>query len=66
VEAGLAKKFLSSNLINEMVRDVCTSILNHTKRPMKREREVVAKMVVEAYPFLRDPPLSEKTNPWVR
>jgi hypothetical protein len=65
VEAGLKNKFLTSNLINEMVRDVCTSILNSSLRPNKRDRESVAKMIVQAYPFLGNPLINEETNAWV-
>jgi hypothetical protein len=63
VEAGLSNEYLSPNLINEMVRDICTNIRNIASvNPRKNERE----MVVEQFPFLGDPPIGEHSNPWVR
>ena len=65
VEAGLAAKFLPPNLINELVRDVCTSVLNYTSHPKKNEREEVAKRITEKFPFLEDPIFDEECKPWV-
>ena len=36
------------------LRDVCSSIRAHTLYPTKAEREHVALMVVQKYPFLAD------------
>ena len=66
MEAALGAKYLTPNLTNEMVRDVCTSMLNYTSHPSKRERETVAVLILETYPFLKDAPINEDTKPWVR
>ena len=48
-----------------MIRDVCTSILVHTIYPKKSEKELVARLIVETYPFLKDPVIDEDTSPRV-
>jgi hypothetical protein len=47
------------------VRDVCTSVRNYTAYPKKSEREMVASLIVETYPFLKDPLIDEGSKPWV-
>ena len=48
-----------------MVRDVCTSMMVHSRYPNKKERIAVAKLLVQKYPFLADAPLCDKSVPWV-
>ncbi|XP_046862953.1 uncharacterized protein LOC124456587 [Xenia sp. Carnegie-2017] len=64
VEAGLKTEYLPPNLINELIRDVCTSVLRFTSYPSKTERVKIALMIVESYPFLKDPLLDANSKPW--
>ncbi|XP_046852369.1 uncharacterized protein LOC124445661 isoform X4 [Xenia sp. Carnegie-2017] len=64
VEAGLKTEYLPPNLINELIRDVCTSVLRFTSHPSKTERVKIALMIVESYPFLKDPLLDANSKPW--
>ena len=45
---------MTSRIRNEFARDVCSSIRAHTLYPTKTEREQVALMVKQKYPFLAD------------
>ncbi|XP_046847455.1 uncharacterized protein LOC124441068 [Xenia sp. Carnegie-2017] len=65
VKAGLKTEYLHPNLINELIRDVCTSVLRFTNHPSKTERVKIALMIVESYPFLKDPLLDANSKPWV-
>ncbi|XP_044170147.1 uncharacterized protein LOC122954186 [Acropora millepora] len=51
---GLQKKSLDSKQRNEFNRDVCAAIKVHTLFLTKEERQRVAYLIIEKYPFLAD------------
>ena len=53
VERGLSKSHLSPEQQNSLVRQLCTTIMAHTKDLRFSEREHVALLLVRQYPSLK-------------
>jgi len=58
-------KRLSNNMQNELIRDVCSSLMSYTIRPSKSERIHVAFMLIKNYPFIADKSVLEGSTAWV-
>jgi hypothetical protein len=65
VEMGLRAGELNINMQNELVRDVCTSLINYNPCPNKTERIHVAKKIIEKYPCMADAKILDSSTEWV-
>jgi hypothetical protein len=65
VEIGLKSNPISINVQNEMIRDVCSAILNYTAHPSKSEIIHIAKIIIKKYPGMADKKILDWATEWV-